>query len=791
MRKVFILLAATAGLLTMHAQTVDCNTARSAARNFLSVEEPSLSTENISLYSIIYDNSANPAMFVFNIDSTGFIITGADMHVTPIVGYSLNGAFDTARIPDNLSSWLTSNVDEISEVRSSQSASNAQPSFIYEWKQLATDTYLQRSPSKGVNALLTSSWDQGYGYNNYCPTYPSGFNGSNYNGRSLTGCVATAMAQIIRYHGYPEHGFSNFGYTHGTYGYQHVAFDSAFYDYNNMPNSINYYSSTAQKNAVSLLCYHCGVSVKMDYEGPNHTTGSGAHSEDVPNGLKYFGYTKAYYMAKPANSSSWDSLLKNDLDNSRPVYYSGSSSEGGHAFVCDGYRDNGTYHFNFGWSGYGDGYYSLSNLNGYSARQGAVFNIVPSNYVEFRDTIFIDAEANGSGASWDDAYPDIESALQICSLYKRGTLWVKNGTYYGNTSADYAFTLQKNVKIYGGFAGTEQSIDERDLTNANTVMSGDNKRAVLISGLDATNAAVFNMIFANGYAKTGSGLNLTKGARIENCIIENNTSTSNNGAALDAAMNSVYNCIIRNNIGGGVNLADAKLFNSLVVHNDGYGVRSQSGLIDGCDIVCNSGVGIYNLNGSKIRNSIVWRNDSSLFSNDITAITFSAIDGFEGVDSNSNIGISKINRPTDGIGPFFINPDTTVGPSETMGDWHLSSLSPLVNAGDTMHRTSYETDLDGGGRFRSGRIDIGCYEWVPGNGINTIADKTSFSIHPNPASTHIVVQNADSHIAIYDMMGRLMLRTSANDNAYIDISSLPRGIYILRSGNATARLVKK
>ena len=192
-----------------------------------------------------------------------------------------------------------------------------------------------------------------------------------------------------------------------------------------------------------------------------------------------------------------------------------------------------------------------------------------------------------------------------------------------------------------------------------------------------------------------------------------------------------------------------------------------------------------------MRNSIVWRNDSSLFSNDITAITFSAIDGFEGVDSNSNIGISKTNRPTDGIGPFFINPDTTVGPSENMGDWHLSSLSPLVNAGDTMHRTSYETDLDGGGRFRSGRIDIGCYEWVPGNGINTIADKTSFSIHPNPASTHIVVQNADSHIAIYDMMGRLMLRTSANDNAYIDISSLPRGIYILRSGNTTARLVKK
>lgn len=797
MKKIALTIAAIAATITLSplaAQSVTTDVAALAASRFLAAEEPAAPASLVH-YHTYSDPLGDPVMYIFNIDTVGFVIVGADKSEPPVVGYSLNGAFDTTRLPSNLSGWLSAYSADIAAFRAEAAlpgASHGQ-SVAHQrlWKDLIHDNY-RRTPSKGVNALVSTQWDQGYGYNNLCPTYPSGFNGMNSNGHSCTGCVATAMAQIIRYYRYPTTGYSHFGYTHGTYGYMHVQFDSVNYNYDNMPLVVNYYSSAAQKQAVSQLCYHCGVAVEMDYEGPSHTTGSGAHSQDVPQALKHFGYTQSYYKAKSPNTAEWDSLLRNDLNHSRPVYYSGSSSEGSHAFICDGYRDNGTYHFNFGWGGYTDGYYTISDLNGYTNNQGAVFNIFPSNFGTFRDTIYIDASANGHGSSWSDAYPDIETALQICGLYKRGTIWVKNGVYYGNTAAGVAFNLQKNVKIYGGFNGTEHSLDDRDLASANTVMSGANKRMVVNSGLDATNAGLYNMVIANGRASDGSGLTLAKGARVENCLFENNTSTSASGAAVSVDLNKLYNCVVRNNIGGGVKLNNSMVFNTLVAHNDGFGVYAQSSDIDGCDIVCNAGVGVNNRGNSSLRNCILWRNDSSLYNNDISYITFSAIDGFGDIDSNSNFGISRVNRPDEGIGPFFIDPDTTVGPSATMGDWHLSSLSPLVNAGDTMRRTSYEFDLDGGGRIRGGRIDIGCYEWVPGNAVPGVPEVSALKLYPNPAGNTVTVEGTLGEIQIYDMTGRLLLsQRSSLQPATIHIGDLPRGVYLLRTAGTTAKLIKK
>ena len=804
MKKIALTIAAILALLPLHSQNITPEQAASAATLFLSCDEPSAPVSSLTLYHTYCDPHGNPTMFVFNIgfkpsstwaDQQGFIIVGTKMSDAPIVGYSFNGAFDTTRLPSNLNGWLSNYSNDIISIRQCSAVPDAisvmQVNNKKEWKDLLEGKRTSKS-GKGVNALVSTQWDQGYGYNNLCPTYPSGFNGMNSNGHSCTGCVATAMAQIIRYYRYPTTGYSHFGYTHGTYGYMHVQFDSVNYNYDNMPLVVNYYSSAAQKQAVSQLCYHCGVAVEMDYEGPNHTTGSGAHSQDVPQALKHFGYTQSYYKAKSPNTAEWDSLLRNDLNHSRPVYYSGSSSEGGHAFICDGYRDNGTYHFNFGWSGYGDGYYTISNLNGYTSNQGAVFNIFPSNFGTFHDTIYIDASANGHGSSWSDAYPDIETALQICGLYKRGTIWVKNGVYYGNTAANAAFNLQKNVKIYGGFNGTEQSIDDRDLANANTILSGNNKRMVVSSDLNATNAGLYNMIIANGRASNGSGLTLAKGARVENCIFENNTSTSSNGAAVSVELNKLYNCIIRNNNGGGIKLNNSTVYNSLVVHNTGFGIYAQSSDIDGCDILCNAGVGVNNRSNTSIRNCIIWRNDSSLYNNNINYITFSAIDGFGDIDSNSNFGISRVNRPDEGIGPFFIDPDTTVGPSATMGDWHLSSLSPLVNAGDTMRRTSYEYDLDGGGRIRGGRIDIGCYELIPATSISAPSTNTHIKVYPNPAATTLYIESSTAQLKVYDIMGRCVISTPVEGNStQLDISHLPNGIYLLHTDKISAKFIKK
>lgn len=774
------------------AQTVAIDKIQKAARQFIAINESTgIADDILQQPNHTYaDGNGNPIMHVFNIGDYGFVIAGADRSFTPIVGYSFNGAFDANRLPDNLKAWLEGYVDDVVAVKNSNTKSaeiiTAQRDFRNEWDALERggSDYYDSKGSKAVNALVETQWDQGSGYNNYCPIY----NGDH----SVTGCVATAMAQIIRYHSYPSTGFYHRSYNHATYGTLRANFDSVVYNYSLMPNRVSYYSNANQQHEVSQLCYHCGVAVRMNYQNPSHTTGSGAHSEDVPEALRFFGYFNSFYLSKTIyNSSIWDSLLRHDLDLERPVYYSGSNSEGGHAFICDGYRNNGTYHFNFGWSGYGDGFYSLTSVNGYSTGQGAVFNIVPSHLGPKGDIYYIASDGEGDGSGWSSAYPNIEHALTICSLYKSGQIWVKNGTYFGDTNANYAFTIPDGTSIYGGFQGNETSIDERDLQAGKTVFSGAGTRSILYAPNTTTTSKIFDITFADGYAETGSAAYIYNTLRMERCHFENNTVTdAENGAAVYAKDGSLYCCIFDNNNGGALYSNNATIKNCLFAHNNGFAINANGGHIDGSDIVCNNGIGIIN-NNVKIRNCIIWRNSSSLSNNDISKITFSAIEGFGEKDSNSNFGITNINRPDNGFGPFFIAPDTTIGPSETLGDWRISNLSPLVNAGDTNRSGSYITDLAGSNRIRSGRVDIGCYEQDPYVGMETSAETQPFCIYPNPASQTVVVEGDDGEICIYDMAGRKVLtHTYEGGRDIIDVSSLRKGVYLIRSNQNVVRFIK-
>ena len=792
MKKTLFLLLILTVMAKISAQPVGIDKAQAIAKKYIGINEPQMAHYALTASpEFIYtDDCGTPVMYAFNIGNIGFILVGANESFSPIVGYSFNGTFDSNRLPDNLKAWLNGYVEDVCAIKNSETKAAdilaAQTVFRAEWQALEYNdaAFYSFKGSKNVNALVETHWDQGTGYNNYCPIY----NGSH----CVTGCVATAMAQIIRYHRYPNIGYSSHTYQHATYGTLSANFDSTYYDYTLMPNTINYYSSAAQQNAVSLLCYHCGISVNMNYQNPQHTSGSGAHSESVPNALLYFGYANSFYLNKNGNNDIWDSLLRHDLDLARPVYYSGSNSEGGHAFVCDGYKSNGQYHFNFGWGGYGDGFYTLSSVNGYSSSQGAVFNIVPSQMGPMQNILYIASDGDGNGSSWSSAYPNLEYALGICSLYKKSTIWIKNGTYYGDTTSNVAFTIPKGITIYGGFAGTESSIDDRDLNStARTILSGNNKRAVLYSPTTTTGSKLYDITLANGLAEDGAGADFRNEIRFERCIFENNRATAEDGAAVNSTTGYLYCCIFRNNQCSAVNIGNSYIKNSLIVHNDGYGIKSQNGYIDGCDIVCNSGVGTINQSGTKIRNSIFWHNDSSLTDNNISNITFCAIEGFGEKDSNSNVGLSHINRPNEGIGPFFIAPDTTIGPAPEMGDWQLSSLSPLIDAGDTNRVGSYITELGGDSRFRNGRADIGCYEHNPYLNIETPNVVQSIRVYPNPASNTITIESTSSSIDIYDIMGRCVSSATANNGATtIDISRLPNGVYLLRTNNTTTKFLK-
>ena len=286
-----------------------------------------------------------PNLYIFNAEP-GFVVMAADDCVQPILGYSLTNPFVTEGLPENISFWLQGYNDEI------QSAIDHQVKASYktaqQWKALLDGNPTAAKATTVVEPLIQTKWDQGSPYNNLCP---SGY---------VTGCIATSMAQVMKYWNYPSHGIGSHSYMWNG-EILSADFGESTYDWENMTNTYGSNSTDLQKNAVATLMFHCGVSVDMNY-GPN----SGATPESVPVALiNYFNYsseTHLLYRANYSDENEWISMLKAELDQNRPIWYRGTGSSGGHAFVCDGYNDADFFHFNWGWSGNCDDYYTINNL---------------------------------------------------------------------------------------------------------------------------------------------------------------------------------------------------------------------------------------------------------------------------------------------------------------------------------------------------------------------------------------------------------------------------------------------
>ncbi|MCM1522175.1 MAG: C10 family peptidase [Muribaculaceae bacterium] len=309
----------------------------------------------------------------------GFIITSADDRFPAVLGYSDNGTFDFDAAPPAFKWWLGEYSKEaawyLEHENTAQDVAASDALTLNESSSSQSPTTASRI---NVTPLVTTVWNQSAPFNNDCPVY----NGS----RSVTGCVATAMAQVINYHKYPVHGKGSHTYT---YNGQTMSFDfaNATFDWANMiDNYNNGAGTTEQKAAVANLMYACGVSVDMQYS-PN---ASGAYGASVPYALtEYFGFDNdvKYLERDFYTAAEWDELIYNELAVSRPIIFGGQANDGGHEFVCDGYRtSDGFFHFNWGWGGAYDGYFILSNLEpggqgiggyagGYNRDQHAICNI--------------------------------------------------------------------------------------------------------------------------------------------------------------------------------------------------------------------------------------------------------------------------------------------------------------------------------------------------------------------------------------------------------------------------------
>lgn len=330
-----------------------------------------MSASRLSLAHTATTASGEAHYYVFNLtDAPGYVIIAGDDIATPVLGYSDNGSFDASNMPDGLRYWLGEYQRQLEYLKLHPECARQAP-----------------STSTPVKPLLTCNWNQSSPYNNNCPTYSS----SSGTKRAVTGCVATATAQIMYYHKWPDQGTGSHSYSCYVNGSSRATtlsanFANSHYDWANMIDNYDSNSTSTQNAAVAQLMSDVGISVDMGYGAS-----SGAYSPDVVTALTtYFKYDKsATFLSRDSYGvDEWEQIIRNELSAKRPVYYSGQASGGGHAFVCDGYNADGYFHFNWGWGGMSNGYFILSMLNpgeqgigsfegGYNSSQGIIINIKP------------------------------------------------------------------------------------------------------------------------------------------------------------------------------------------------------------------------------------------------------------------------------------------------------------------------------------------------------------------------------------------------------------------------------
>ncbi|MBW6459829.1 MAG: thiol protease/hemagglutinin PrtT [Bacteroidales bacterium] len=392
-----LLFIALCGLIS--GKQIDEHTAKIIGQNFLAGVSTANFNKTDAGLALAYKASSgmNPSsdalsqvnyFYVFNTTAApGFVIVSADDIVYPILGYSDESIFNPDDVAPNMMKWLEGYKAQIRYAIENEM--QATDEIEAEWQNLLNGAanIPDAQASRGVNPLLQTKWNQSPYYNALCPY------DNQYNARTVSGCVATAMAQVMKYWNFPATGSGFHSYNHSKFGTLSANFGNTSYQWSSMPNVVS-----SGNNAVANLMYHCGVSVDMNY-GVSATGGSGAYVISSASPLThcseyafktYFGYESSLSGKKRADhtDSQWKSLLRADLDAGRPVLYAGFGSGGGHAFVCDGYNDNDYFHFNWGWGGNSDGNFLINALNpgnlgagggtgGFNSNQQAIIGVKP------------------------------------------------------------------------------------------------------------------------------------------------------------------------------------------------------------------------------------------------------------------------------------------------------------------------------------------------------------------------------------------------------------------------------
>lgn len=298
----------------------------------------------------VMSKTETPAYYVFNAeDELGYVIVSGDDNTDDILGYSMHGTFDLENVPENVKAWLQGYAEQIALMEAYSTQSNDSRHDEEKWD--------------AITPMLSTKWNQNAPYNNKCPI--------DYDTKSVTGCTATAMAQLMKYHEWPQDSCARIpGYTTQTSQLRLPALLPIAFAWNEMKDAYSYSASEDESEAAAMLMRYCGQAIKSDYTKMS----TGAYPFDVAYALeKYFDYDHniQHKYLHHYSISEWESIIYEELKANRPILHAGYSMGGGHAFVCDGYDGNGMFHFNWGWGGTYDGFFKLALMNPQSGETGS------------------------------------------------------------------------------------------------------------------------------------------------------------------------------------------------------------------------------------------------------------------------------------------------------------------------------------------------------------------------------------------------------------------------------------
>lgn len=451
-------------------------------------------------------------------DNNGYLVTSADDVFPAVLGFADSGTFDPNNIPPAMEAWLA-----------------------------GYDYQLQYAIANGINAnatraqehaaiapLCSTKWGQDAPFSDLTPT-----SGSTH---CPTGCTATAMAQVMKHHNWPKKGTGTNVYSYGSFTDLTFDFGNTEFDWDNMLDTYFYGYNDTQVNAVATLMAACGNAALMQYA----KSSSGAYLYDALYGLvNFLGYDKSGYEAQRNfySSTEWDNMIYGELEAGRPVVYSGYSNFGkgtGHTFVVDGYRDNGFYHLNWGWTGTSDGYFLLTVLNpqdqgtggtdasngGYDSFQSALIGLQPAKGSANHFEIYQAGNMKGGSTSYtrnsdvvikpSNGYflyctlerVQITPGLNLTSVSGGDTFFVGGEplvlkTYYGDPDAAYIsqFSIPgESFPSSGTYYATPAYKDSESVKDMRGQLGFSNKLKITISGNTISVeqvAAEFNLVASN------------------------------------------------------------------------------------------------------------------------------------------------------------------------------------------------------------------------------------------------------------------------------------------------------